>query len=61
VIIELPPLQGVVDIRGKSYDEIEEEVLRGALALAGGNRAVAAGSLGLPKNTLADKLRRMGL
>ena len=51
----------LIDIRGRRWDDIESAVLCAVLDQCQGNRRLAAERLGLPKSTLADKLRRHGL
>ncbi len=56
-----PPGTPLIDVRGRRWDDIESAVLCAVLDECGGNRRLAAEQLGLPKSTLADKLRRHGL
>ena len=46
---------------GRTSDAIEELCIRRALQLTGDNRAAAAEILGLSRQTLYAKLRRIGL
>jgi DNA-binding NtrC family response regulator len=48
-------------LRGRSFADIERQVYVQALAQAGGSCRAAAVLLGVPKSTLYDKLRRLGL
>lgn len=52
------PLKAIV---GRASDAIEEGCIRRALELTGDNRAAAAELLGLSRQTLYAKLRRLGL
>ncbi len=49
---------GAVAIEGRSYLEIEREILERTLKRFGGNRRAAANALGIPKSTLCDKVLR---
>ncbi|MGR4066337.1 sigma-54 interaction domain-containing protein [Billgrantia sp. C5P2] len=51
---------GVQDLR-RALRDYEAELIRQRLQLFGGNRALAAESLGLPKRTLAHKCRQLEL
>ena len=42
-------------------DEIEREIIAEALRVSGDEIAAAALALGVPRKTLADKIRRLGL
>jgi DNA-binding NtrC family response regulator len=48
-------------LRGRSFAEIERQAYLQALAQTGGNCRAAAELLKLPKSTLHDKLRRLGI
>ncbi len=56
-----PPSPFLIDVRGRRWDDIESAVLGAVLEECAGNRRLAAARLGLPKSTLADKLRRHGI
>jgi DNA-binding NtrC family response regulator len=45
----------------RNVDRVEEQVIRRALAQAGGNQTKAAKILGISRNGLADKMRRLGI
>lgn len=48
-------------LAGQSFAEIERQVFQQALAQTGGNCRAAAELLQVPKSTLHDKLRRLGI
>ncbi len=50
-----------VSVRGRRLIDIERDVLRAALRHAGGNQRAAAELLDLPKSSLSDRLRRLGI
>ena len=50
-----------VPIFGRRFSEIERDVYLHALTQTGGNRRAAAELLDVPKSTLHDKLRRLGI
>jgi len=52
---------GVLDIRGLTFDEIERYVYRWALRQHGGSRRKAARALGVARSTFCDKIKRYGL
>ena len=52
---------GAVRVEGRSLHEIERDVIAYALRAAGGNQARAARHLGVPRQTLHDRIRRLGL
>ena len=52
---------GVLDIRGLTFDEIERYVYRWALRQHGGSRRKAARALGVARSTFCDKVKRYGL
>ena len=61
-----PPLaarwpDGVLDIRGLTFEEIERYVYRWALRHHGGSRRKAARALGVARSTFCDKVKRYGL
>jgi len=58
-----PPrqLSDLVVVAGRSFHEIEREVLDGALVRSGGNRRGAARSLAMPRSTFTDRARRHGV
>jgi DNA-binding NtrC family response regulator len=47
-----------IRVEGRSYLEIEKDVLRWAFRHYEGNRTAAAQALGIPKSTLCDKVKR---
>jgi DNA-binding NtrC family response regulator len=55
------PAEGPVQLRGRRFVDIEREVYVAALAQTRGNCRAAAELLSLPKSTLHDKLRRLGI
>jgi DNA-binding NtrC family response regulator len=54
-----PP--GLSPVVGRSFAEIERQILLDALSHTGGNCRAAAELLQIPKSTLHDKLRRLGI
>ncbi len=52
---------GRIFIDGRRLDDVEREVIAVALRRNGGSRRAAAQSLGVPKSTLCDKVRRYKL
>lgn len=52
---------GMVRVEGRTMLEVEREVLLYSLESCGGSQAEAARKLGLPRQTLHDRLRRHGL
>ena len=63
---DVPPLAGaepvvLEDPLEGTYAELEERVLRQAMARASGNKSEAARMLGLKRTTFLDKLRRHGI
>jgi DNA-binding NtrC family response regulator len=52
---------GRIQIDGRRLEDVEREVISVALRRSGGNRRAAAQSLGVPKSTLCDKVRRYRL
>ena len=50
-----------VHVRGRRLIDIERDILRAALRHAGGNQRAAAELLDLPKSSLSDRLRRLGI
>lgn len=56
-----PPAEGQVDDLRQALRDYETEVIRQRLLRFGGNRALVAESLGLPKRTLAHKCRLLEL
>jgi transcriptional regulator of acetoin/glycerol metabolism len=46
---------------GKTLEEIEQEAIREALERYSGNRSEAARSLGLPRRTFYNRLRKYGI
>jgi len=50
-----------VPLAGRSYAELERQIYLQALAETGGNCRAAADLLKIPKSTLHDKLRRLGI
>jgi DNA-binding NtrC family response regulator len=50
-----------IHVRGRRLIDIERDVLRAALRHAGGNQRAAAELLDLPKSSLSDRLRRLGI
>ena len=53
--------EGAVQLRGRRFAELEREIYVAALAQTGGNCRAAAELLAVPKSTLHDKLRRLGI
>ncbi len=51
----------VVQLRGRRFADLEREIYVAALAQTGGNCRAAAELLAVPKSTLHDKLRRLGI
>ena len=56
-----PQPAGAGGLGGRSFAEIERQVYLQALAQTGGNCRAAAELLKVPKSTLHDKLRRLGI
>ena len=52
---------GVLDIRGLTFEQIEQNVYRWALRRYGGSRRRAARALGIARSTFCDKVKRYGL
>jgi len=52
---------GVLDIRGLTFDQIERQIYRWALGRHGGSRRKAARALGIARSTFCDKVKRYGL
>ena len=52
---------GVLDIRGLKFEQIEQLVYRWALRNQGGSRRKAARALGLARSTFCDKVKRFGI
>jgi DNA-binding NtrC family response regulator len=50
-----------LDLRGKTWDEIERETFSWALRRTHGSRRRAAALLGICRSTFCDRVRRMGL
>jgi transcriptional regulator with GAF, ATPase, and Fis domain len=50
-----------VHVRGRRLIDIERDILRAALRHTGGNQRAAAELLDLPKSSLSDRLRRLGI
>jgi two-component system nitrogen regulation response regulator GlnG len=48
-------------LRGRTFDEIEREVLSWALRRSGGSRRRAARSLAIARSTFCDKVKRYGI
>jgi DNA-binding NtrC family response regulator len=48
-------------VLGRRFADIERDIYAHALEQTGGNRRAAAELLDVPKSTLHDKLRRLGL
>src|SRR5450432_2810914 len=48
-------------LAGRTFDQIERDVFRWALGRNGGSRRRAARSLGLPRSSFCDKVKRYGL
>jgi DNA-binding NtrC family response regulator len=57
---EEPPGEASLELDGR-IRELEEKLIREALARAGGNRTVAARLLGVSRNGLAIKMRRLAI
>jgi DNA-binding NtrC family response regulator len=55
------PMGEALRVQGRSYDELEREILAKAIELAGGNKRAAALALKMPKSTLCDKAKRYGI
>jgi len=53
--------EGAVQLRGRRFADLEREIYVAALAQTGGNCRAAAELLAVPKSTLHDKLRRLGI
>ncbi len=53
--------EGLLQLRGRRFADIEREIYVSALAQTGGNCRAAAELLAVPKSTLHDKLRRLGI
>jgi len=52
---------GVLDIRGLTFEQIEQYVYRWAMRRHGGSRRKAARALGVARSTFCDKVKRFGL
>jgi len=59
-VCEPPASWGMVKIEGRTLAEIEREVILHTLRVCGGNQAEAARRLGMPRQTLNDRLHRLG-
>ena len=57
----LPRREAAVQLRGRRFADLEREIYVTALAQTGGNCRAAAELLAVPKSTLHDKLRRLGI
>ena len=54
-------LNGSIELRGRTLEELEELAIRAALARHGGNRHAVAEELGIARSTLLRKLDALGL
>ena len=52
---------GTVQVEGRTWQEVERDIFRCVLRCAGGVQAEAARRLGLPRQSLHDRLRRLGI
>ena len=60
--VDLAPASGdALDLTGRTFDEIEREVLSWALRRNAGSRRRAARSLSMARSTFCDKVKRYGL
>jgi transcriptional regulator with AAA-type ATPase domain len=59
-VVVAAPEEGV-QLRGRRFADLEREIYATALAQTGGNCRAAAELLKVPKSTLHDKLRRLGI
>jgi transcriptional regulator with GAF, ATPase, and Fis domain len=57
----LPPHGDALQLEGRTFDEIEREVLSWALRRSAGSRRRAARSLSMARSTFCDKVKRYGL
>lgn len=55
------PSDEVVSVKGRRLVDIERDILTAALRHAGGNQRLAAEQLALPKSSLSDRLRKLGI
>lgn len=55
------PSDDVVTIKGRRLVDIERDILTTALRHAGGNQRLAAEQLALPRSSLSDRLRKLGI
>ena len=53
--------EGVLDLRGLTFEQIERHVYRWALHQHGGSRRKAARALGIARSTFCDKVKRYAL
>lgn len=51
----------VISVKGRRLADIERDILTTALRHAGGNQRLAAEQLALPKSSLSDRLRKLGI
>jgi DNA-binding NtrC family response regulator len=57
-----PPIEGdALQLAGRSFDEIEQEVLSWALRRNAGSRRRAARALSMARSTFCDKVKRYGI
>jgi DNA-binding NtrC family response regulator len=56
-----PPLADHILLPGKSFEEMEKEILRWGLRRTGGSRRRAAQLLGISRSTFCDRVKRFGL
>jgi len=52
---------GVIDVRGLTFEQIERQVYGWALRQHGGSRRKAARALGIARSTFCDKVKRHAL
>lgn len=56
-----PPGSDSVRLDGKTFSELEREILIWALRRSGGSRRQAARALGISRSTFCDRVKRLGL
>jgi DNA-binding NtrC family response regulator len=57
-----PAVEGdALHLQGRTFDEIEREILAWAMRRNGGSRRRAARSLSMPRSTFCDKVKRYGI
>jgi two-component system nitrogen regulation response regulator GlnG len=55
------PTPSMLSLAGKTYDQLEREIIAWALGANGGSRRQAARALGISRSTFCDRVNRLGL